>query len=523
MNSANRPSIDNPQGKSTNRLLLRGNYAEPNSLDPAAQPGEGIFILWDMYEGLVRSGPDGQVQPGVAQRWESEDNQVYTFYLREDARWSNGDPVTAQDFAYSWRRLASPLSPERQGWYLDSIKVKNAKRINSGDLSPEQLGVAALDPYIFQVQLEQPSAFFIKSLTHYSLLPVHRETVEKYPDHWTRPGYHVSNGAFQLDRWSVNERVELVPNEYYWDRSKVKLDRVAFLPISSPSAELNRYRAGDLHITRSIPPAQFIQLRETTPTELKAPLVAATFMLDFNGKKAPLDNADLRKALAYAIDRETLAYKVLGRGERPAYTLTPASMQEYPFPRSHWSQWSQTEREREALRLYQRAGYSTSKPLRIELKYPANEADRAKAVAIAAMWKRILDVDTELTHLEDNVLGDHIRSSNYQIAVWNLWAEFNDPYSTLSVMLSESAGPVNGYRDDEYDQLLAQAMRTAEESSRNAIYMLAEMHFAKDMRSTPVYQLTDRKLVKPIVSGYSDHLLGFIYSKDLSFDDQRLE
>ncbi|GMG87541.1 peptide ABC transporter substrate-binding protein [Biformimicrobium ophioploci] len=498
---------------------MRGNSTEPNTLDPAAQPGQGVYILWDMYEGLVQSGPDGSVQPAAAERWESEDFEVYTFHLRKNARWSNGDPVTAEDFVYSWRRLASPESPDRQGWFLGSIKVKNARQITEGKLPPEQLGVAALDSHTFQVTLEQPSAIFVDSLTHYALLPVHRATVEGHPDLWTRPRYHVSNGAFRLEEWSVNERVMLVPNEHYWDRENVHLDSVVFLPISSLTAEFNRYRAGDLHITQSIPPAQFDRLRTSVPAEVRAPLVTATFMLDFNGKQPPLDDSNLRKALAYAIDRDTMTSNVLGRGERPAYTLTPATMRAYELPDSHWSQWSQQERERVALRLYREAGYSIAQPLKLEIKYPADEAARAKVGAIAAMWKRVLGIETKLTHLEQNVLDDHLLRSNYQVATWNLFAEFNEPYSALSVMLSESAGPVNGYRDSNYDQLLAQAMQAADTTARNAIYLQAELRFSEDMRATPVYQLTDRKLVKPFVSGYSDHLLGFIYSKDLSIID----
>ncbi|GMG87540.1 ABC transporter substrate-binding protein [Biformimicrobium ophioploci] len=498
---------------------MRGNYAEPNTLDPAAQPGLGIHILRDMYEGLVRSGPDGNVQPAAAERWESEDLRVYTFHLRKDARWSNGDPVTAQDFVYSWRRLASPATPDGRSWYLTSIQVKNARQVAAGDLPPERLGVRALDPYRFEITLEQPSAFFVDTLAHHALFPLHRATVEGHPDLWTRPRYHVSNGAFRLDEWSVNERVVLVPNEHYWDRENVHLDSVVFLPISSLTAEFNRYRAGDLHITGSIPPAQFDRLRASVPAEVRAPLVAATFMLDFNGKQPPLDDSNLRKALAYAIDRDTLTSNVLGRGERPAYTLTPATMRAYELPDSHWSQWSQQERERVALRLYREAGYSIAQPLKLEIKYPADEANNAKVGAIAAMWKRVLGIETKLTHLEEKVFSDHIRSGDYQVSTWNLWAEFNEPYSPLSASLSEESGPVNGYRDSTYDQLLAQAMKTVDTTVRNAIYLQAELRFAEDLRSVPLYQVTDRKLVKPFVNGYSDHMLGFIYSKDLSIID----
>ncbi|WP_304167580.1 ABC transporter substrate-binding protein, partial [Lonsdalea britannica] len=315
---------------------------EPASLDPIKAVGlPEIPVIRDLFEGLVNQDEHGNPVPGVAERWQTSDNRTFTFILREDARWSNGDPVTAKDFVYSWRRLVTPANTSSFSWFASLAGIVNADAILAGKLPPDQLGVVAMDDHTLKVMLSRPVPYFVNLMANFSLFPVHQATVEKYGADWTRPGHLVGNGAFKLDERVVNEKLVLTPNAHYWDHAHTVLRKVTYLPISQESNATKRYLAGDIDITESFPKNQYQKLLKTLPGEVYTPAQLGTYYYAFNTQRAPTSDQRVRKALSYAIDRQVIAQKVLGTGEKPAYRLTPDVTSGFTPEQSELEQYSQ--------------------------------------------------------------------------------------------------------------------------------------------------------------------------------------
>ena len=305
-------------------VLNRGNGDEPESLDVhKAVSTEAHDVQRDIGEGLTGFTPDGEIRAAAAERWAvSDGGREYTFWLRPDARWSNGDPVTADDFVFSYRRLVDPATA---ALYVKSvIDVENAEEIISGALLPAELGVTAVDTFQLRIRLRQPVPYFLSLLTHPSTFPVHRGSLEKHGDAHTRPGNLVSNGAYRLDGWQIGSLIELARNEHYWNNAETAIDRVRHFVTSQPMAELNRYRAGELDITRTIPPEAFAQMRQERPDEVRVSPSLNVYYYGFNMTRPELSgNLKLRQALSMALDRKVIAEDIVARGEKPAYGWVP--------------------------------------------------------------------------------------------------------------------------------------------------------------------------------------------------------
>ncbi|MGL5289561.1 MAG: ABC transporter substrate-binding protein, partial [Aeromonas sp.] len=306
------------------QIVVRHIKDEPASLSPLKLVGlPELQVLRDLFEGLLTQGPDGKPVAGVAASWENKDNQLFTFHLRPDARWSNGDPVKAGDFVYSWRKLVDPKEAATFAWFAQLARFDKVDEIVAGKLPATELGVKAIDDHTLQVKLSQPVPYFLSLLSHPSLSPLHQASIEQFGNQWTQPGKLVGNGAFVLSKRVVNEEIELVPNPHYWDRAHTVLTKVIFMPINQESAATNRYLAGDLHITESFAKERYGKLKQQIPGEVYTPAQLGTYYYAFNTRQAPLNDVRVRKALSYAIDRAVIANKVLGTGEKPAYHFTP--------------------------------------------------------------------------------------------------------------------------------------------------------------------------------------------------------
>ena len=245
--------------------LVKGNGAEVATLDP--HKSEGVpeaNVLRDLFEGLVVSGANGEILPGSAESWETTDNKTYTFHMRKGAKWSNGDPVTAHDFEYAFKRAVNPETASPYAWYFEKATIKNAKGIIAGNQPIEELGVKAIDDNTLKIELDQPLPYFVSMLFHTSTHPVHKASVEKHGDKWTRAGNMVGNGAYQLDTWTVNEQIVLTRNPNYWDNEKTVINKVRYLPLQSQNAEMNRFLANEIHLTSSIPPVWICSRFEQT-------------------------------------------------------------------------------------------------------------------------------------------------------------------------------------------------------------------------------------------------------------------
>lgn len=509
-------AADVPAGTQLDNVqqLVKGNFAEPASLDPNKVEGvPETNILRDLFEGLVNAGPKGEVLPGVAESWQTKDNKKFVFNLRKDAKWSNGDPVTAHDFVYSFKRLVDPMTASPYSWYLEMATIVNAKDIIAGKQSSDTLGVKAVDDYTLEIQLEKAIPYFVSMLYHTSTYPVPKKVVEQFGDKWTQPQNIVSNGAYLMKGWVVNERVDFERNTYYWNNAKTVIDKVTYLPIPN-NADLNRYLAGEIDLNFKVPIERFQQMQKERPSELKVTGYVATYFYNFNMKRKPFDDVRVRTALSYAIDRDVIANKVMGQGQTPSYTLVPDFIDGFTSVAPEWSKLTQAERDTKAKALLQEAGFNSSKPLKFELLYNTDDGHKKVAVAIASMWKK-LGVEVNLINQEWKTYLESLNQGQFEVARGGWTADYNEASSMLDIMQSTHGNNNSKYVNPEYDKLMNVSRDQVDEAARNQFYVQAEATLAKDMPISPIYQYVTVRMVKPYVGGYPDNPMDNIYSKDM--------
>ncbi|MGD9388285.1 MAG: peptide ABC transporter substrate-binding protein, partial [Gammaproteobacteria bacterium] len=498
------------------QVLHRGNGAEPQSLDPHKSEGVPESNLQrDLYEGLTIDDADLGIQPGAAQSWRiSEDGKVYTFRMRENGRWSNGDPVTAHDFVYGLRRSVDPATLSNYSIMLRPIL--NAEEVIAGELPPEALGVRAIDDLTLEIRLEAPTPYFLGVLNHSASYPVHRGTVEKYGDRWARPGRLVSNGAYRLKDWVMQSHIVLERNPHYWNNENTTIDEVWFYPIENQSIELQRYRADALDMTYDLPFRQLAWIRDNLAEDLVISEYLGVYYFGLNVTREPFkDNLALRRALNLAIDRELLTQQVTNAGEIPAYGyVPPASNYEQVVP--EWAGWTQEERVAEARRLYEEAGYSLDEPLTVQILYNTHENHRTIAVAISSMWQEALGIETELVNQEWKVYLETRRTKQDTQVFRAGWiADYNDAYNFLEILHSESALNDPGWNNPRYDALLEEAAEEIDLARRARLMHEAEQLVLEELPVIPVYFYVTKRLVKPRVGNYRPHVLDHIYTRDL--------
>lgn len=500
-----------PEVLAENQVLHRGNGEEPQTLDPHLAEGVPTAnILRDLFEGLTTTAPDGQIGPGAALHWDiSRDGRTYTFYLRPEARWSTGEPVTADDFVWSWRRVVDPQTGAAYGRML--APVVNAEEIFAGRLPPEELGVTALSENTFQVRLEDPTPYFLGLLTHPTTFPVHRASVEEHGERHVRPGNLVSNGAYRLDDWQVRSRIELVRNDHFHDAANVTIERVVFYPFEDENTEFNRFRAGDLQWTYQVPSGQFRWLKNHMDEALLVTPWFGTYFFSFNLTREPFeDNLELRKALNLAIDREILTERVSRFGEEPIFHLVPPGLPDYQSPVPEYADWTQAEREEEARRLYRLAGYSESQPLRVELRYNTSENHRKIAVAVAAMWKQVLGVHTRLINEEFRVfLQNRAQRRVTQVFRAGWIGDYQDAFTFLELFHSGHGRNDAGYDNPRYDRLLERIASERIPAKRRNLMAEAERILLADQVILPVYIYMTRRLIDPRLKGWEENIMDY--------------
>ncbi|WP_412125834.1 ABC transporter substrate-binding protein [Vibrio cyclitrophicus] len=497
--------------------LVRGNGTEVATLDPHKSQGvPESHVIRDLLEGLVNQDGDGNTIPGVAESWETTDNKTFTFHLRKDAKWSNGDPVTANDFVYSFQRAVDPLTASPYAWYMEYTKMANAKDIVAGKKDKSELGVKALDDYTLEVTLDTAVPYFVMMMGHTTVKPVHKATVEKFGDQWTKPENFVGNGAFVPNQWVVNERLELVRNENYWDNEHTVLNKVTFLPIENQVAEMNRFLSGELDFTSEVPNEHFRRLQKEYPEDVNIKGNLCTYYYQFNAQKAPFDDVRVRKAMSYAMDRDIVTKAILGQGQKPAYFLTPEITAGFDPVTPEYGQLSQKERIAEAKRLLEEAGYTKSNPLEFNLLYNTSENHKKLAVAIASMWKKELGINAKLENQEWKSYLDSKDTGNFDVARAGWCGDYNEASSFLTLMVSQNTTAGQHYKSADYDKIIDKALSSTSEEERTKLYIEAEKLLAKDMPIAPVYQYVTTRLVSPQLGGYPEgNAEDKIYSKDL--------
>ena len=497
--------------------LVRGNGTEVASTDPQKTEGAPeAMIIRDLLEGLVTQDADGNTIPGVAERWETKDNKTYTFYLRKNAKWSNGDPVTAEDFVYSFERLVDPATASPYAWYLEMASMVNAADIISGKKDKSTLGVKAIDDYTFQVQLEHAVPYFVKMASNSSMSPVHKATVEKFGDQWTKPEHFVGNGAFIMSKWVVNERIELTPNKQYWDNAHTVLTKVTFLPIENQVSEMNRFFSGEIDLTYEVSNEHYRSLLKKHPEVVKTEGILATYYYLFNVHKKPFDDLRVRQAMSYAIDRNIITKAILGQGQKPAYSLTPEIVAGFNPKLPEYAKWTQKERNAKAKELLAAAGYDKSHPLEFNLLYNTDENHKKLAVAIASMWKKTLGVKVTLENQEWKTYMESKNQGNFQIVRAGWSGDYNEPSAFTNLMEGGNSVAGVNYQSAEYDNLVKRAIASTSETDRTQIYNQEEALLVKDMPIAPIYQYVQTRLVNPHVGGYANHNAeDKLYSKDM--------
>jgi len=499
-------------------VLHRGLVSEPESLDPhKARSIQAADVLRDIGEGLLGYSETGELLPAAATNWEiSEDGLTYTFQLRPEARWSNGDAVTAEHYVFSLRRLVDPATAAFYAQALEAIV--NSQEVVAGELPASDLGVEAIDPLTLKVSLQQPTPYLLGLLTHPSTFPVHPGSVAEHGDAFSRAGNLLSNGAYVLASWEPGSVLELVRNEHYWNDAKTALDAVHHHVLTQEVTEFNRYRAGELHVTGNVPPERMKQVREEIPDELFISTYLGVYYYGFNLTKPPFkDNPQLREALSMAIDREVLVEKITGRGEAPAYSWVPPGVDNYDPRRLNFAEQSQDERNVRARNLYREAGYSKETPLQIELRYNTSDTQQRMALAVQSMWRDVLGVETTLINEEFQVLLANMRDREVTQVFRSSWiGDYNDAHTFLSVMQSGNPANMPGYENDTYDALMLKAANQVDLDKRRAYLEEAERVLLADHAVIPIYFFVSKHLVSPKVVGWGDNVLNYHYSQHLS-------
>lgn len=510
-----------PQGIKDGILHI-GNGTEPQGVDPHTTTGIPEHrIQQALFEGLVGQDPKTlEPIPGVAERWDiSPDGRTYRFYLRHNAKWSNGDSLTAEDFRWTWWRGLQPALGNEYAYMM--YPVKNAEAYATGKLTDfSQVGVRVIDPYTLEVELNAPSPYFMQLLDHQSMYPLPRKIIEKFGSPtdrfslWTRPENIVSNGPFKLTEWKLYKRVTVEKNPYYWDAANVKLNGIVFYPTENTVTEERLFRSQQLHVTSSIPLDKISRYRQERPDELRIEPYLGSYYLLINTTRPGLNDARVRRALAMAIDRESLIKNVLSNVNFPAYTLTPPGTGGYQPP-------TLLKFDPEGARkLLAEAGYPNGKGLpNVEILYNTNEAHRKIAVAIQQMWKTHLNIDVTMLNQEWKVYLDNRDTLNYSVARAAWIGDYLDPDTFLNMFITGGGNNDTGWSNAEYDELILRkipAMKTHEE--RMAGFYQAETILLQEMPIIPIYIYSTKYLIHPSVKGMPANLLDHYLFKQVSLE-----
>ena len=460
----------------------------------------GYHIIRDLFEGLLSQDGDGNLVPGVATHYEASDgNTTYTFTLREDARWSNGDPVTAHDFVYGWRRAVDPATASPYGWYLELTEIVNAKAILAGEKAPEELGVSAPGDHTLEVRLNTPLPYFPAMTTYATLFPAHRTTIEAHGSDWTDPANIVSNGAYTLEEVVLNEYHTRVKNPMYWNAGGVIIEKVTGLVINDDNQALTRYRAGELDHLEPVPAGQYPALKEELPDQATSVPRLCSYYYAINHTEtgnSALHDVRVRKALSMAIDRDVIVNQVLKGGQWPAYNFAHRKTAGFEMPDIAYGKLSQAERDAEATKLMAEAGVED---LTLKLIYNTSESHKQIATVVSQMWKQKLGVATELANFEWKTYIGIRSNQEFDLARSGWCGDYNEASTFLDLLTTTHGANDGKYSSQRVDELM-RASKTAE--SPNEMYTEVEQILADDMAIIPIYHYANAFLLSADIKGW---------------------
>ena len=496
----------------TYSLLDEFTTADPQMVEDVS----GSYFVRDLFEGLMNQDADGNLIPGVATGYSTnEAKDVYTFTLRDNARWSDGNPVTAHDFVYAWRRLADPATGSPYSWFADIMALENVGAVMSGESPPEALGVRALDNHTLEVRLTASLPYFAAMTTHASTFPSPQWTVRTFGDAWTKPGNIVGNGAYVLTEHIPNETATRERNAMYWNNDATILDKVVTLVINDENTDFTRWEAGETD-KGAVPSGQYPRLKAEYPDEAISFPRLCTYYMTFNlspsGPEAFKD-VRVRQALSYALDRSVITDKVLQGGQIQAFTFTPGATAGFEVPAVAFGEMSQDQRNINAKLLMSAAGYGPDNPLKFEYMYNTSEGHKKIAIAAQQMWKETLGAEATLANQEWKTFLKTRGGQNFDVARGGWCGDYNEASTFLDLMTTPSGYNDGKFSNAEVDELMTSA-RTMSDATSN--YTRVEEIMANEMPIIPVYHYTGVFMLRNNLKGWPfNNVEQNVYSRDL--------
>ena len=495
----------------------RGSAAEPETVDPhKTSTVYEAHVLRDLFQGLVMQDAKAELIPGAAESWTvSDDGKVYTFKLRKDAVWSDGSPVTAEHFVYSFRRLEDPATGAEYASML--YPIVNAEEANTGKGKLEDIGVKAVDATTLEVTLKAPTPYFLEMLTHQAAYPVNKASIDKLGADWIKPGNLVSNGAFTLAEWVPNDHIKMVKNPKFYDAANVKIDVVNFIPTEDRSSAMKRYEAGELDSYDDLPTEQLADLKAKFGDQVRVAPYLGTYYYAVKTDKAPWDNVELRTAISEAIDRDFLAEKVWNNSMFPGYSMVPPGIKGYTPAMAKFADKSQIDREDDAKAILEKLGYTPEKPLKMEIRYNTSENHKNTAVAIQEQLKplgievTLLNTDTK-THY-----GFLEQKGNYDVARAGWIADYQDPETFLGISRKASGNNYSSYVSPKFEEAMDKAAAAGgNPEERLKLLSEAERVMIDDVGNIPLLYYSFHNIVSPKLVGFDDNVMDVHPSRFIS-------
>jgi oligopeptide transport system substrate-binding protein len=504
-------------------VLHRGNAGEPQTLDQAhTSINIEEYILKDLYEGLTVYDASGKVSPGAAESWTvSDDGTVYTFKLRADGKWSDGSLVTAEDFVFSIRRVEDPKTAA--GYANILFPIKNAEKVNKGELPVDQLGMKAVDEKTLEITLERPTPFFLELLAHQTALPVSKASVEKNGADFVKPGIMVSNGGYRLTAHVPNDSLTVEKNTNHWDAANIKIDKVIFYPIDDQAASVRRFEAKEMDLAYNFSADQLDRLRTSYGEQVHVSPTLATYYYAFDTRQEPYSDVRVRRALSMAVDRDFLAKEIYSGSQLPSYSMVPPGMASYGDPsKADFADKSQLDREDEALALMKEAGYGEGgKPLDIEIRYNTNPNHERVATAVADMWKNTFGAKVSLVNLDVSSHYAYLQEGGkFNVARAGWVADYADAENFLALSLSSNKTFNYGHFENaDFDALMKKSYEETDPAARSKTLHEAEALLMKEQPIAPFLTQADLWLVSDKVKGWQDNAVNAHLSRFLSVSE----
>ena len=496
------------------QTLIRNNGSEPETLDPALAESVGANnITRDLFEGLTGVNGVGATVPGVAESWKQTAPSTWVFKLRPTARWSNGDPVTAEDFVFGIRRF---LDPKTASTYASSFGpfLLNGADVVKGIKSPADIGVKAIDKLTLEIKTSGPVSFLPALMSNSNLGPVHKASLEKHGKNWTKPGNLVTNGAYMLKEWQVNSRVVLEKNPKYWDAANVQLTQVNYLPVEDGNADVKLYESGANEWVYQLPPGSYEKFKAQYPKEVRnAPMLGLRYY-SYQTLSPVFKDVRVRKALSMVIDRDILSKRVTADGQAPAYSLMVTGVEGADPTPYDWASWPMDKRVAEAKKLLEEAGVKPGS--KFVFAYNTSDYHKKMAVFAASEWKTKLGLTIETESVEFKVLLKKRHDGDYQMARNGWVADYNDASTFLTLVSCDSAQNDTKYCDRKAQALIDEGYQTADPVKRKALLTRASTQIMEGYPIIPLLQYSLPRLVKAYVGGYSlENAQDRFRSKDL--------